>query len=273
VLGLLEERALRAVTLALEAARPSILFRTMAPSQPFDVRLAASRRLAPAVRELVFERVDGAPFAFDPGQWVNLVLPLPSGEIKRAYSIATAPGAGSPRFALAVTKVADGPGSQYLHALEEGATLRAIGPQGLFTRSPSEEGPSLFVGTGTGVTPLRSMIEAALLAGARAPLWLLFGARFEEDILYREEFERWAGEYPHFRYEITLSQGGPSWGGRRGYVQRHVPELVGALRKAAAPAEVHGYVCGLERMVNAVRDLMRGELGVPRRHVHAERYD
>lgn len=245
----------------------------MASSHPFDVQLVASRRLAPAVRELVFERMDGAPFVFDPGQWVNLMLPLPPGEIKRAYSIATPPRAGSPRFALAVTKVAEGPGSQYLHALEEGTTLRAIGPQGLFTRSPAEEVPSLFVGTGTGVTPLRSMIEAALMAGTRAPLWLLFGARVEEDILYREEFERWEREHENFRYEVTLSQGGASWGGRRGYVQSHVPELLDALRSEALPAEVHGYVCGLERMVSAVRDLMRGELGVPRRHVHTERYD
>ena len=81
-----------------------------APSEPFEARLLASRRLAPAVRELVFERADGAPFRFDPGQWVNLVLPLPGGEIKRAYSIATPPEEGSARFAIAVTHVADGPG-------------------------------------------------------------------------------------------------------------------------------------------------------------------
>jgi CDP-4-dehydro-6-deoxyglucose reductase, E3 len=245
----------------------------MIPSQPFDVRLLASRCLTPSVRELVFERVDGAPFGFDPGQWVNLVLPLPSGEIKRAYSIATPPRAGSSSFALAVTRVADGPGSQYLHALSDGATLRAIGPQGLFTRPISEDTPSLFIGTGTGVTPFRSMIEAALAAGAKAPLWLLFGARFEEDILYREEFEQWAREHPNFRYEVTLSQGAPSWAGRRGYVQRHVPELFCALRDEVAPALPHAYVCGLERMVNAVRELLRGELGVTRKHVHTERYD
>jgi CDP-4-dehydro-6-deoxyglucose reductase, E3 len=245
----------------------------MVPSQPFDIRLVASRRLAPSVRELVFERADGAPMEFDPGQWVNLVLPLPSGEIKRAYSIASPPRAGSPRFALAVTRVESGPGSQYLHALGEGETLRAVGPQGLFTRAGSDEAPSLFIGTGTGVTPFRSMIEAALAAGAKAPLWLLFGARFEQDILYREEFERWAREHPNVRYDVTLSQGAPAWAGRRGYVQRHAPELLQALRSEAAGAEPHVYVCGLERMVKAVRELARGELGVPRKHVHTERYD
>jgi ferredoxin-NADP reductase len=258
---------------ALLQSRASFVCRTMIPSQPFDARLVASRCLAPAVRELVFERADGAPFRFYPGQWVNLLLPLPCGETKRAYSIASPPGEGSPRFALAVTRVSAGAGSQYLHDLAEGTTLRAIGPQGLFIRTTADDVPSFFVGTGTGVTPFRSMIESALAAATKAPLWLLFGARHEEDIIYREEFERWAREHPNVRYEVTLSQGGPTWTGRRGYVQLHVPELLGALRKEVSPVEPHAYICGLERMVHTVRDLMRGELGMLRRHVHTERYD
>src|SRR5512144_2508712 len=89
----------------------------MVPAAPFEARLASARRLAPAVRELVFERVDGEPFRFDPGQWVNLVIPLPEGEIKRAYSIASPPEEGSTRFELAITRVTGGPGSQFLHEL------------------------------------------------------------------------------------------------------------------------------------------------------------
>lgn len=248
----------------------------MIPAEPFDARLVASRALAPAVRELVFERADGRAFRFEPGQWVNLVLPLPDGEIKRAYSIASAPQEGSPRFELAVTRVLGGPGSQHLHDLTEGATLRAIGPHGLFTRAPDEAAPSLFVGTGTGVTPLRSMLLAALAErGPRAagPLWLLFGARDEADILYRAELEALARAHPDLRYEVTLSRPDPSWTGRRGYVQEHLPELVGELRAAGGTVPPRAYVCGLDRMVSAVRDQLRNEQGFDRKRVHAERYD
>lgn len=244
----------------------------MIKPEPFDARLVAARKLSPGVRELVFERADGAPFRYEAGQWVNLVLPLPEGEIKRAYSIASAP-TGSPRFEIAVTRVTGGPGSEHLHRLEEGALVHAIGPHGLFTRDPADATPTLFVATGTGVTPLRSMLQAALRAGSRATLWLLFGARFEEDILYREELEALARSSDRFRYEVTLSQGGPSWAGRRGYVQAHVPELYRALaaRGDGVPPQI--YICGLERMVKAVRELARGELGADRKHVHVERYD
>lgn len=245
----------------------------MFPSQPFDARLVTTQRLTPSVRELVFERADGAPFEFDPGQWVNLVFPLPEGEIKRAYSIASAPVAGSPRFSLAVTQVEGGPGSQYLHRMSEGETLRAIGPQGLFTRGKDAALPSLFIATGTGVTPFRSMIQAALTAGDTAPLWLLFGARHEADILYRDELSRWAAEHPHLRYEITLSRPTSGWTGRHGHVQAHASELVRDLRALGGGADPHAYICGLDRMVSSVKDLLRNELALPRKHVHTERYD
>jgi ferredoxin-NADP reductase len=245
------------------------------PSQPFDARLVAARPLSPAVRELTFERCDDQPFAFDPGQWVNLVLPLPSGEIKRAYSIASAPALGSRRFEIAVTHVQGGAGSERLHALREGEVLRAVGPQGLFTRGAREGHPSIFIGTGTGVAPLRSMMRAAIAEAAGEPLWLLFGARHEEDVLYGDEVADLCRAHPGVRHEVTLSQPGPAWGGRRGYVQDHLAELVAALRAALGPdgSPVHAYVCGLDRMVSAVRDRLRHELGFDRRQVHAERYD
>ena len=67
----------------------------------FDLRLASSRMLAPNVRSLVFERTDGQSFDFQAGQWVSLVLPLPEGEARRAYSIASAPN-GTPALEIAV---------------------------------------------------------------------------------------------------------------------------------------------------------------------------
>jgi ferredoxin-NADP reductase len=239
-------------------------------SEPFDVRLARARLIAPSVRELVFERVDERPFDYAPGQWVNLLLPIGPELMKRAYSIASAPGKGS-RFEIAVTKVTGGPGSEYLHAMTEGTVLHAVGPHGLFTR-PEEDPPSLFVATGTGVAPFRSMIRAALDKGSRAPLWLLLGARFEEDILYRAEFEAVAKEHPGARFEVTLSRGSEAWIGRRGYVQHHVGHLYEELRGIAASSP-HVFICGLDRMVGAVKELVREELQVDRKKVHVERYD
>ena len=249
----------------------------MPPPPTFTARLVRSTQLTHAVKELVFERVDGAPFAFDAGQWVNLVLPLAAGEARRSYSIASAPD-GSPRFELAITHVQDGPGSTYLHALEPGTTLEVVGPQGFFTRPLATAPPSLFVATGTGVTPLRSMLHAAIAAKHPAPMWLVFGVRSERDLLYREELERLARENANVRVELTLSRPSDAWpsDARRGYVQTHVRELwteLDALGRNAGLGAPHAYVCGLLRMVGSVRELLRKDMGLPRQQVHTERYD
>jgi ferredoxin-NADP reductase len=239
--------------------------------ETFEIEVVTSEMLAPSVRRLVFARTDGRPLAFQAGQWLNLVLPLPSGDIRRAYSIASAPNE-TPRFELAVTEVTGGPGSTYLASLAPGAKLRAIGPQGFFTREPLDPAPALLVATGTGVTPIYSMMQNATAAGSKTPLWLLLGVRRTADLLYRPELEALAAENPAISLHFTLSQGEPAWTGRRGYVQTHIPELWEKLG-ALGHGEPHLYVCGLERMVSAVRDLVRKQMGVPRQRVHSERYD
>lgn len=241
--------------------------------EPFDVRLVSARALTPGVRELGFERLDGQTVRFEPGQWVNLWLSKgDEPELKRAYSIASPPD-GSPRFTLAVTRVEGGPASTRLHQLALGEELRVVGPNGFFTRAADEVAPALYVATGTGLAPLRSMLHAATRAATHAPQWLLFGTRHEGDILYRDELTELAARAPGVRYEVTLSRGGDAWKGRRGYVQTHVSALFEELAATSGGALPHVYVCGLDKMVSAVRDLARGELGVDRKRVHTERYD
>ena len=237
----------------------------------FQTRVSAARLLTPNVRELVLERCDGAPFAFEAGQWVSLVLPI-SGNgdpLRRSYSIASAPD-GTPRFSIAITRVDAGPGSTFLHTCPVGTELTTVGPQGFFTRPIAKTGPSLFIGTGTGLTPLWSIMRDALARGETRPLWLLFGGRQRQDLLYREELDALAERHGNVRVHYTLSRPDPDWSGRTGYVQTHVRELWASLAEHGAP---HAYICGLHDMVGAVRDLLRKELGVTREQVHSERYD
>jgi hypothetical protein len=54
-------------------------------------------------------------------------------------------------------------------------------------------------------------------------------------------------------------------------VQTHVERLWSELAALGAPP--HAYVCGLQRMVGSVRDLLRKDMAIPREQVHSERYD
>jgi ferredoxin-NADP reductase len=235
------------------------------PAVKRTFELEAARTLSPTVRELVLVTSDRAPFEYLAGQWLKLYLP---GGIDRDYSIASAPDPAAPfRIVLTVTRVEGGPGSEYLHCIEKGTQIETLGPSGLFVREASHlDVPAIYVGTGTGLAPLKAMLEEELRKEEGAPQVLLFGCRTESDILYRDELESLSARYERLRFEVTLSRCDASWQGRRGWVQHHLQEL-------APDVPAHFYVCGLSNMVTAVRRTLKEELHIDRRFVHSERYD
>jgi CDP-4-dehydro-6-deoxyglucose reductase, E3 len=224
--------------------------------------------LSPSVRALALGCPDGGGISYVPGQWINLHVEVGGGVDKRAYSIASAPDPEHPeRFEIAVTRVETGQVSRALHTLPVGARLAMDGPHGFFTREAAETHAALLVGTGTGVCPLRAMIQAELRNPTGPKLALLLGARTEEEILYRAEFEALARKHARFEFYSTLSRPHAAWRGLRGYVQGHLREL---LDVSARP---HVYVCGLTDMVSDTRRVLKEELGLDRKQIHSERYD
>jgi ferredoxin-NADP reductase len=231
------------------------------PATRRTLRVVDAKLVATGVRWMALSPIDGDAYDYLAGQWVKLYF---AGGIDRDYSIANAPG--SDRIEILVTRVEGGPGSTALHEMPIGASIESLGPSGLFVREDAAATlPSLFVGTGSGVAPLRSMIEAMPTSG---PCTLLFGCRTEADVMFEQEWRDRAATDPSFRFEPTLSRASSTWTGRRGYVQTHLRELLPTL-----PDTTHVYICGLTKMITEVRRVLKEELGVDRRRVHSERYD
>ena len=111
------------------------------------------------------------------------------------------------------------------------------------------------------VTPVSALLS---------PLSLVFGVRHASDMLYADELMGLGKAHANLRVEFTLSRPPPGWTGRHGYVQTHVRALWQELALHGTP---HAYICGLQRMVGSVRDLLRKDMSVPREQVHSERYD
>jgi ferredoxin-NADP reductase len=186
----------------------------------------------------------------------------------RAYSIASSPQAGR-SFAVCLNRVQDGFFSNLLCDMPEGARVKFQGPHGYFVLKP-ELRDSVFIGTGTGIAPLRGMLhwlfENPSLNQGRQ-FWLAFGVRSREDLYYHDEFLALAKENTNFHYVPTLSRPTHDWTGARGYVQDHVREISKGRR------DMDAYICGLKNMVTANRDLLLKELGWERKSVLYERYD
>lgn len=207
-------------------------------------------------------------FGFVAGQWLSFKQVRPDGEeLTRAYSIASPPGEDS-RFVLCLNRVQDGFMSNFLCDMKEGDEIRCQGPFGDFILRPPVR-DTIFVTTGTGIAPFRSMLHWLLADESRhlgKQLWLLFGSRSEKDIYYHYEFQRLAGQHSNFHYLPTLSRGAANWQGLRGYVQEHVAGIV------QNRPDMHAYICGLDKMVRANRELLTS-IGWDRTSIRYEKYD
>jgi CDP-4-dehydro-6-deoxyglucose reductase, E3 len=240
--------------------------------ETFTCTLTERSALSGRVQRLRLSRTDGQAFGFLSGQWVSLALPLTDvagRPLRRSYSVASAP-TGTPHFELAVTLVENGPGSTFLHQAPLGTTLEVKGPQGGFTRDAATAQPSLYVATGTGVAPLRGMLHDAIKAGKTEALWVLFGVRTVDDVLFADEWQAAAEKYPWFQLHLSLSQPPVGWLGRAGYVQEHVLSLWDTLARTGVTP--HAYICGVKKMVLEVRDRLK-QHGVERQQLHLETYD
>jgi len=224
-------------------------------------RLVESREIAPNTLHLEFESEWKA--AFVPGQFLSLTEQIGEDEITRAYSIASPPDGH--RFALCANLVPDGHFSPFLFNLRKGDEIEFKGPYGAFIlRRPVSD--SIFVATGTGIAPFRSILRGRLHEYPGTKFTLIFGVRYEEGLLYHDEWVEMAREHPNFEYRPTLTRPGAIWSGRTGRVQQHVLEALGERQ------DVDVYVCGLREMVDDMRIRLK-EIGVDRKKIIYEKYD
>lgn len=211
--------------------------------QPYTVRLASKEKVSRTVYLVTFTLVSPPTMPFIPGQHV-LVRLAPG--VNRSMSIASVPAdVGTILMCHDVSPM--GPFSQWTINAKVGDELVFVGPLGIFTMDRTSSRRKVFVATGTGVAPFRSMIREALGAGDTSPIALYWGLRHEEDLYWQEEFAALAREHPNFQFVPTLSQPSEQWSGMRGRVTDHVF----AMEKNFAIADF--YLCGNRAMVEEMR--------------------
>ncbi len=238
------------------------------PTLWYDGKIKKIDLIAPNVRRFVIEVPAVQLFDFQAGQFITLDLPIGDKRLQRwrSYSLANAPD-GTNQLELCVVRSNAGEGSRYLFEQTEGATLRFKGPDGGFVLPEDIDHDLVFVCTGTGVAPFRSMLLDLQRSGKpHRGLHLIFGTREEDGILYRAEFETLTQTLPNFRYDVTLSRQ-PDWSGSQGYVH----PIYAAEYQTVRP-DVHFYLCGWSNMIDeAVANLLL-KMGYDRTQVHYELY-
>jgi ferredoxin-NADP reductase len=229
----------------------------------YRVTVEAIEVLTPTVKTFRLRFDANAAFEFIAGQYVMVDIPKDDGIVQKAYSIASPPSQRG-TIDLCIKYVEGGYVSTYFHrSIDVGTPMTVYEAQGFFVdrATPRER---VYVATGTGIAPVRSMIHTLATSGAPPPIWLFFGVRYEDEILYEAEWRRLAAAHPSFRF-IPIVSRPKTWTGDVGWVQHLLKKYL------ARPEEKEAYVCGVVPMVKEVKPLLI-QLGVPRTQIHTEKY-
>ncbi|MEY2890169.1 MAG: hypothetical protein RJA98_77 [Pseudomonadota bacterium] len=217
--------------------------RTVAGAGEFTVRKMPARvaqleRLAPDVMRLLLQLPANDTMQYHAGQYVEFIL---RDGARRSYSMANAPhrvsevlGTGQPGIELHLRHMPGGLFTDTVFGtMKERDILRIEGPFGSFFLRTDTERPIVMLGSGTGLAPLKALIEHMEHKGISRPTVLYWGARARADLYLHDWCEAAAARLPWLSYVPVLSEPltADAWAGRTGFVHHAVmadlPDLSG----------------------------------------------
>jgi len=199
------------------------------------------------------------------GQYIDFLL---RGGERRSFSMANAPHADE-LIELHVRRVAGGSFTEHVFTkMKARDILRLEGPLGSFFLREDSAKPVVFVASGTGFAPIKSIIESAFHRGIARPMALYWGGRRPKDLYLGALAEKWAREHASFRYVAVISEARPedSWSGRTGFVHRAVMEDFPDLSQHQV------YACGVPVMVDAAQKDFTTLRGLPEDEFYADSF-
>jgi ferredoxin-NADP reductase len=208
-------------------------------------------------------------FSYRPGQFITFNLNINGQEVKRSYSMSSSPS--RPHLLEVTIKCVPGGlvSNWFYEQVKLDDSLTVKGPSGKFTCFNYPSRKILFIGAGSGITPIVSMSRWIADTAADVDVKLLASFKSPSDIIFRKEFELWAARNRNFQVAITLTsnwRGTDYWTGFTGRVSEHmlnvfVPDL----------HDRHVFMCGPEPFSDGVKKLLR-EAGFNLANLHTESF-
>ena len=127
-------------------------------------------------------------FAYRSGQYVTLRAEVADQQLRRSYSLCSAPH--HDEWRIAIKRVADGMFSQWAHALlRAGETIDVLPPDGHFKYPPDGDQPRnvLLLAAGSGITPILSILTTLLETESTTSVTLVYANRHVKDIIFKEQ--------------------------------------------------------------------------------------
>ncbi len=150
-------------------------------------------------------------FAFKAGQYITIKHTIHGKEVRRAYSISSAPVVSGPQNSVTVgiKEVAGGAFSPYANRyIQKGDVLEVMPPQGRFLYEPTSAPVHILgVAAGSGITPILSIAKSVLASGPEYSFTLIYGNKSPQDVMFSSEIETLQIAYPNqFKIQWVYSQ-------------------------------------------------------------------
>ncbi len=208
-------------------------------------------------------------FRFTQGQNLTLKARIGEEDVRRSYSICTAPHENT--LVVAVKKVPGGVFSTWANeSLQAGDVLEVLPPTGSF-HTPLDASASknyLAFAAGSGITPILSILKTTLYSEPRSQFTLVYVNRNRPSILFFEELEALKNQYlGRFHYINLLTREATDAAILQGRLDAEKLEALGALIPYAVQDEV--FICGPEPMIFCVKDYLEAR-GLPPERIHFE---
>ena len=201
-------------------------------------------QLSHDVTHLVLRIPSAKDVCFRPGQYLNVIL---EDGAPRSFSMASPPC--GELFDLHIRRVSGGRFTDRLYNhYQVGDRLNVELPFGEFKYCSEGQRPLLFVAGGTGLAPIKAIIESLCERENMPEMFVYWGVRSQPDLYMHAVFKELAQNFQSLRYEPVLSRPEPDWQGRSGYVHSAVCEDFHDLSRFDA------YLCGPPPMIGAAKD-------------------
>lgn len=229
-------------------------------------------------------------FTYKQGQYITLRLHLNGHEIRRSYSMSSSPLEN--RLAVTVKKVSGGQASTYLHdQVQVGDTIEVAPPQGRFFHelNPDKRRTYYLFAAGSGITPLLSIIKTTLESEPMSAIFLFYGSRNEENIIFRDELDRLSERYNgqlHVEHMLSQPKKESTGGGLFGVFKKSTTNWQGKIGRINGRSAnhfldenmAHGpesdciyFICGPGDMADSIKSSLLGR-GIAAKQIHTEHF-
>ena len=223
-----------------------------------------------------FTRADAGFPPFRAGQYVNLFVEVDGVATSRPYSISSTPGHDHLDLTVRLKKEDGFVSPHLLDNVAVGDELDCSGPTGQFYFEPLiDRGGLVFLAGGSGITPFMSMVRHQVDRGWETPIYLVYGSRVPDDVIFGDEMKALASEHSAFSYLLVVSEPPKSYRGTSGFItadliRRHVGEIDGRTFFICGPNNMYTHCSNELEELGVAPHRIRRELFGPPDDVTAE---